>query len=101
MAGNASAPDTRTPEEVGASAMKKAIWRLGPFLGLLYLVAYMDRNNAGFAKLETTGSAIWGLLLIAGLTLLGATIAFGLSRRADFTVPAEALLAADAKSGVR
>ena len=85
MTGNASAPDTRTPEEVGASAMKKAIWRLGPFLGLLYLVAYMDRNNAGFA----------------GLTLLGATIAFGLSRRADFTVPAEALLAADAKSGVR
>ncbi|MFJ2535712.1 MFS transporter [Microbacterium maritypicum] len=56
MAGNASAPDTRTPEEVGASAMKKAIWRLGPFLGLLYLVAYMDRNNAGFAKLEMTAA---------------------------------------------
>lgn len=46
--------ETRTPEQVGASAMKKAIWRLGPFLGLLYLVAYMDRNNAGFAKLEMT-----------------------------------------------
>mgnify|MGYP001570836680 CR=1 FL=1 len=56
MAGNASAPDTRTQEEVGASAMKKAIWRLGPFLGLLYLVAYMDRNNAGFAKLEMTAA---------------------------------------------
>lgn len=54
MSGNGIAPDTRTPEEVGASAMKKAIWRLGPFLGLLYLVAYMDRNNAGFAKLEMT-----------------------------------------------
>lgn len=39
---------------VGASAMKKAIWRLGPFLGLLYLIAYIDRNNAGFAKLEMT-----------------------------------------------
>ena len=39
---------------LGASAMKKAIWRLGPFLGLLYLVAYIDRNNAGFAKLEMT-----------------------------------------------
>ena len=36
--------------------MKKAIWRLGPFLGLLYLVAYMDRNNAGFAKLEMTAA---------------------------------------------
>lgn len=54
MAGNGAIPDTRTPEELGASAMKKAIWRLGPFLGLLYLVAYIDRNNAGFAKLEMT-----------------------------------------------
>jgi len=49
-----SLEDTRTPDEVGAGAMKKAIWRLGPFLGLLYLVAYIDRNNAGFAKLEMT-----------------------------------------------
>lgn len=56
MSGTRTAPDTRTPEEVGASAMKKAIWRLGPFLGLLYLVAYMDRNNAGFAKLEMTAA---------------------------------------------
>lgn len=56
MSGNGIAPDTRTSEEVGASAMKKAIWRLGPFLGLLYLVAYMDRNNAGFAKLEMTAA---------------------------------------------
>ncbi|PRB13280.1 MFS transporter [Microbacterium sp. MYb62] len=54
MSRNGIAPDARTSEEVGASAMKKAIWRLGPFLGLLYLVAYMDRNNAGFAKLEMT-----------------------------------------------
>lgn len=54
MSVNGTSPDTRTQEEVGASAMKKAIWRLGPFLGLLYLVAYMDRNNAGFAKLEMT-----------------------------------------------
>lgn len=43
-----------TDAALGASAMKKAIWRLGPFLGLLYLVAYIDRNNAGFAKLEMT-----------------------------------------------
>ena len=33
MSGTRTALDTRTPEEVGASAMKKAIWRLGPFLG--------------------------------------------------------------------
>lgn len=43
-----------TAADIGATAMKKAIWRLGPFLGLLYLVAYIDRNNAGFAKLEMT-----------------------------------------------
>lgn len=46
--------DTVDATDVGASAMKKAIWRLGPFLGLLYLIAYIDRNNAGFAKLEMT-----------------------------------------------
>ena len=46
--------DTVDTADIGASAMKKAIWRLGPFLGLLYLVAYIDRNNAGFAKLEMT-----------------------------------------------
>lgn len=54
MSSNASVADVRTPDQIGASAMKKAIWRLGPFLGLLYLVAYIDRNNAGFAKLEMT-----------------------------------------------
>ena len=46
--------DTADATDLGASAMKKAIWRLGPFLGLLYLIAYIDRNNAGFAKLEMT-----------------------------------------------
>ncbi len=45
---------TAETADIGASAMKKAIWRLGPFLGLLYLIAYIDRNNAGFAKLEMT-----------------------------------------------
>jgi ACS family tartrate transporter-like MFS transporter len=74
MSGNGIAPDTRTPEEVGASAMKKAIWRLGPFLGLLYLVAYMDRNNAGFAKLEMTAAlqiteAVFGFA--AGIFFIG------------------------------
>jgi ACS family tartrate transporter-like MFS transporter len=74
MSGNGIAPDPRTPEEVGASAMKKAIWRLGPFLGLLYLVAYMDRNNAGFAKLEMTAAlqiteAVFGFA--AGIFFIG------------------------------
>jgi MFS transporter, ACS family, tartrate transporter len=64
----------RTSSDVGASAMKKAIWRLGPFLGLLYLVAYIDRNNAGFAKLEMTQAlqmteAAFGLA--AGIFFIG------------------------------
>ncbi len=67
----------RTPEQsdaIGRSAMKKAIWRLAPFLGVLYLVAYIDRNNAGFAKLEMTASlgiteAAFGLA--AGIFFIG------------------------------
>jgi MFS family permease len=31
--------------------MKAVTWRLMPFLVLLYLVAYVDRSNVGFAKL--------------------------------------------------
>lgn len=31
--------------------MKAVTRRLMPFLVLLYLVAYMDRSNVGFAKL--------------------------------------------------
>ncbi|MFH8734085.1 MULTISPECIES: MFS transporter [unclassified Streptomyces] len=31
--------------------MKAVTWRLMPFLVLLYLVAYIDRSNVGFAKL--------------------------------------------------
>ncbi len=54
--------------------MKKAIWRLAPFLGVLYLVAYIDRNNAGFAKLEMTSAlgmteAAFGLA--AGIFFIG------------------------------
>lgn len=32
--------------------LKKTAWRLLPFLGLLYVIAYIDRSNVGFAKLE-------------------------------------------------
>lgn len=48
-----------TTTDVVAGAMRKAMLRVGPFLGPLYLIAYIDRNNAGFAKLEmTTGLGI-------------------------------------------
>lgn len=33
------------------TVMKTVTWRLMPFLVLLYLVAYIDRSNVGFAKL--------------------------------------------------
>ncbi|WFU04282.1 MFS transporter (plasmid) [Rhizobium sp. CB3171] len=32
--------------------VSKITWRLMPFLGLLYLVAYIDRQNVSFAKLQ-------------------------------------------------
>ena len=33
-------------------ALKKAMLRLVPFLFLLYVVAYLDRVNVGFAQLQ-------------------------------------------------
>ena len=37
-------------------AIKKAAWRLMPLLILLYLVAYIDRQNVSFAKLQMLDS---------------------------------------------
>jgi len=37
-------------------AIKKAAWRLLPLLILLYLVAYIDRQNVSFAKLQMVDS---------------------------------------------
>ncbi|MEU8352269.1 MFS transporter [Streptomyces sp. NPDC048845] len=34
------------------AVIRKLTWRLLPFLGLLYVIAYIDRSNVGFAKLE-------------------------------------------------
>lgn len=32
--------------------ISKITWRLMPFLGILYLIAYIDRQNVSYAKLE-------------------------------------------------
>lgn len=32
--------------------ISKITWRLMPFLGLLYLIAYIDRQNVSYAKLQ-------------------------------------------------
>ena len=36
--------------------MRRVRWRLLPFLGLLYVVAYLDRVNVSFAKLTMNAS---------------------------------------------
>jgi ACS family tartrate transporter-like MFS transporter len=39
-------------ERIGRSAMRKATWRLIPLIAFGYGIAYMDRLNIGFAKLQ-------------------------------------------------
>src|SRR5213593_2306346 len=39
-------------ESLEAAAYSKVTWRLIPFLFLCYVVAYLDRVNVGFAKLQ-------------------------------------------------
>jgi ACS family tartrate transporter-like MFS transporter len=46
--------------------VSKVFWRLMPFLGLLYIVAFLDRVNVGYAALSMNkdlgfSSAIYGL----------------------------------------
>jgi ACS family tartrate transporter-like MFS transporter len=43
---------TAAAEAVAASARRKVAWRLLPLLLALYVVAYLDRANLGFAKLQ-------------------------------------------------
>lgn len=46
-------PEGRTPgTDPLASALRAATWRLIPFMFVLYLVAYLDRVNVGFAQLQ-------------------------------------------------
>lgn len=39
-------------DEIAASARRKVRWRILPLLFLLYVIAYLDRANVGFAKLR-------------------------------------------------
>ena len=53
-------------DQIGSSALRKVRWRLIPFLFLLYIVAYLDRVNVGFASLDMNrdlafSSAVYGL----------------------------------------
>ena len=40
------------PSTLEAKAYSKVDWRLIPFLFLCYILAYLDRVNVGFAKLQ-------------------------------------------------
>ena len=59
---------------VSARAIARVRWRLVPFLALLYLVAYLDRVNVGFAALQMNASlgfsgSVYGLG--AGIFFIG------------------------------
>jgi D-galactonate transporter len=62
------------PDRVVEGAVRKAMWRLLPFLGLCYLLNYVDRVNVGFAALKMNpdlglSAAAYGLG--AGLFFIG------------------------------
>ena len=38
--------------EIDTRTVRRLTWRLVPFLFLLYIVAYLDRINVGFAALQ-------------------------------------------------
>ncbi len=66
--------DEQTAEVSTSQAVRKAMIRLVPFLGLLYLLNYLDRVNVGFAALTMNAdlgisSAAYGLG--AGLFFVG------------------------------
>jgi MFS family permease len=42
--------------DLGRRTMSKAIWRLVPFLAVLYALNIIDRNNVGFARLKMQDS---------------------------------------------
>lgn len=53
-----AAPETRhadIDDDTLNATYRKVSWRLIPFLGLCYIVAYIDRINVGFAKLQMSG----------------------------------------------
>ena len=40
------------PDRMESAVVSRLMWRLMPFLLLLYIVAYLDRINMGFAVLQ-------------------------------------------------
>jgi MFS transporter, ACS family, tartrate transporter len=64
-------------DPVLAQATRKAAWRLVPFLGLCYFVAFLDRVNVGFAALTMNadiGLSATAYGIGAGIFFIGYTI---------------------------
>ncbi|HEL3808931.1 TPA: MFS transporter [Stenotrophomonas maltophilia] len=67
-------PSSNADGHIAARAYAKVFWRLVPFLMLCYVIAYLDRVNVGFAKLQMSqdlgfSEAVFGLG--AGVFFLG------------------------------
>jgi ACS family tartrate transporter-like MFS transporter len=56
MASTTPLPIEQVPGSLAERAMARIRWRLLPFLGLLYVVSYLDRVNISFAKLTMNAS---------------------------------------------
>jgi D-galactonate transporter len=52
MLSQASAAPAGVPDAVQNIAYRKVFWKIVPFLMLCYVIAYLDRVNVGFAKLQ-------------------------------------------------
>ena len=48
-------PLDTAPDRLEAATVSRLMWRLMPFLFLLYIVAYLDRINVGFGVLQMKG----------------------------------------------
>jgi ACS family tartrate transporter-like MFS transporter len=49
---DATGPTPPDHDRVAASARRKVAWRVLPLVLVMYIIAYLDRANAGFAKLQ-------------------------------------------------
>jgi len=69
-----SAATSHTGGELLERSLKRAIWRLGPLLMLMYVVSFLDRANVSFAKqalAATEGISERAYALGAGLFFIG------------------------------
>jgi D-galactonate transporter len=65
------------PNSVADRCRRRVMWRLMPFLFVLYVIAYLDRVNVGFAALQLKGDLAHGGLGFTGSIIgLGAGIFF-------------------------